>query len=877
MLRQLQRRLGSRIRYKIILPYMLLAALMLVLLGILAFYTIATRLQAQLDLELRDRATNTSLELETIEARLLDEMKVVVGAPADPTRPLSSTADAFAASDTAQLATIARLASDFYQTGRILAFDTSGRVLVDQSSALVRDRSPSLEGQEVLASNPLVQAVLSGKVDEVGDKYASLLQFGGETPYTMFFVIAPVKQQIRGSSEDRIVGALLFAEPLDTIIQQVNQTNRATITAILDGQGRVLSSNAPNNNADMALSAEQLALLNDAAGERSLTSQLELSEQSYQVLYNPLRIRRQIDGFYAVALPRTGIAQTWAESRLAVGVIALLVLCGVIFIGNSITRRITTPLSELASTALEVKSGQLERRSAIQREDEVGTLAGVLNEMTDRLLDLYRTSRQIGAELSIEGVLAQTAAAARRVLPDSQVSALLYAEQEWLFFGPERREVDAPFAPATLGELPVISEREDGAGVWPALHRLRPDAWLALPLRTQQQSIGLLLIGPEDAEASLAAITEPLSAVASMTATALQNAMLYVTMQDEAGRKQAILQSIADGVVVLDSDGRVILANSAATDMLDTAQVLGRTLQQLPLKPLQPGVEIFAENGAPTLYESGERIIRLSAAPVQGLEGRQTGEVLVLHDVTAEREVDRAKTDFIATISHELRTPLTSICGYTDLLLRGLAGPLAAEQTEFLTTIRQQSQSMVDVLQNVIIIASIEAGTMAPHVQSYPAAELVDQALPAVRKAIEAKGVKLQVELQSGLPPVLVDRDHFKIIMVQLLDNARRYTHDGAITVRGKRDEGMVRFEVADTGQGIAAPDQARLFTRFQRGGEQSGLTSKERGAGLGLAIARQLVENLGGRIWVDSAVGQGSTFTFVVPYDNAQPAETAD
>jgi signal transduction histidine kinase len=122
------------------------------------------------------------------------------------------------------------------------------------------------------------------------------------------------------------------------------------------------------------------------------------------------------------------------------------------------------------------------------------------------------------------------------------------------------------------------------------------------------------------------------------------------------------------------------------------------------------------------------------------------------------------------------------------------------------------------------------------------------------------------IEVPLDLPEVLIDRDHMQIVLVQLLDNARRYTSSGSITIQAHKSDDGVQLDIKDTGQGIPVADQGRMFKRFQRGGEQSGLTSKERGVGLGLAIARQLIENSGGRIWFTSAVGEGSTFSIMLP-----------
>ncbi len=868
MLHKLQDKLTSRIRYTIILPYMILAAALLVLLGALSFWIIANNLQDQLNQSLQTSATNTGARLEQIEATILDDLRLATIAPGDPSTGALSTADAFASNDQQQVQEIAKLALDFYKNdiSRVIAIDASGTVIADAAKSEVEQHSPSLVGSGALATNPLVQAVLSGRVDKLGDKYTSLLQFGDQNPYTMLFVIAPVKQTQNGN--ETVVGALIFAQPLDLIVSTLNRQSGASITAVLNGRGEVLVSFPPEAN-EFQLTAQQLESLKSGG---SLSTNIDRGDLAFQVLYNPLRIRRALDGFFAVGLPRSAISDAWQESQVAVALVALLALLSVLAMGARVTRQITRPLGELASTALEVKSGHLERRSDVARNDELGTLASVLNEMTDRLLELYRTSRQLGGELSISGVLEQTELALQRLLPQLSLSALVVQAGNWEAYTPNQQmPISPPFDSSTLGELPSVIDAQQLPDLAAPVRSMEPNAQLILPLRTQQQSIGVLVLAMPEPLADSQPLFEPLTAIASMAATAMNNALLYSTVQDEALRKQAILQSIADGVVVVDTERRVILTNSAAATMLNmtVSDLNSKTFAELPLEPLEAAPELFAQSpdlATPTLYQSGKRILSVSAAPIRTVEGREGGEVLVLHDVTAEREVDRAKTDFIATISHELRTPLTSICGYTDLLLRGFAGALEEEQREFLGTIRQQAQSMVDVLQNVIVIASIEAGTMKPDLQPYQVHSLVQQALATTQKSIEEKKLALNVEVPEDLPLVMVDRDHVKIVLTQLLDNARRYTDSGSVSIQAHQTNDGVQIDIRDTGRGISPEDQKRLFTRFQRGGEQGGLAVRERGAGLGLAIARQLVESQQGRIWVDSSVNEGSTFSVVFP-----------
>ncbi|HYF64582.1 MAG TPA: HAMP domain-containing sensor histidine kinase, partial [Herpetosiphonaceae bacterium] len=297
-----------------------------------------------------------------------------------------------------------------------------------------------------------------------------------------------------------------------------------------------------------------------------------------------------------------------------------------------------------------------------------------------------------------------------------------------------------------------------------------------------------------------------------------------------------------------------------------------RDFADLPLARMSEHAELFGPelSAQGSLYSAYERILRLSQSSISSAAGRLTGDVIVLHDMTAEHAVNRAKTNFIATISHELRTPLTTLVGYTDLLQQGIGGSLSATQAEFLGIMHQQIRSMNDMLQNTILIARIDAGTLTPEVDSYDAATLLGELIGQVRGPIESKGLELKIDIGPNVSTMAVDREYLRIILTQLLNNARQHTSQGSITVAARRGRGVYQMAVRDTGHGIAAEDLPNLFTRFQRGGEQAGLTATERGSGLGLVIVRQLVEQLKGTVHVTSSPGEGTTVAWTVPYVQA-------
>ncbi len=351
---------------------------------------------------------------------------------------------------------------------------------------------------------------------------------------------------------------------------------------------------------------------------------------------------------------------------------------------------------------------------------------------------------------------------------------------------------------------------------------------------------------------------------------------LYGQVQSEASQRAAIVESITDGIVVVDDQGYVKLINRATRRLMSIGDdaPMPEKLSDIPMQKLVEGVPGFGTQRAADLYTLGEYIVRASIAPVIGADSARSGYVCLLQDMTAEVAVDRAKTNFIGTISHELRTPLTVIGLNADLLLRGLAGRLEDEQANSIETIRQHANNMTGLLQNVITVANLDAGATSTDLSPIELARPIDEANWRVQSQIKAKGITLSIHVPADLRPVLADFDHVRQVVYQLLDNARRYTDEGSITVRALDCGDHVRVEVQDTGRGIAPDMQDQIFHRFIRGdGASEGINSAERGIGLGLAICKQLVERQGGEIGVSSVPSQGSTFYFTLRYADDTPS----
>ncbi|HIP87230.1 MAG TPA: GAF domain-containing protein [Anaerolineales bacterium] len=229
------------------------------------------------------------------------------------------------------------------------------------------------------------------------------------------------------------------------------------------------------------------------------------------------------------------------------------------------------------------------------------------------------------------------------------------------------------------------------------------------------------------------------------------------------------------------------------------------------------------------------------------------------------RQANLAKSEFVSLVAHELRTPMTSIRGYADMLLKEMVGPLNDQQKQFLQTIRSNVERMRILVSDLQDISRIETGRLRLEIQPTSLADALREALRTVQGQIEAKGQHLSIQVPGDLPTVQADPSRLAQVMTNLLSNAHKYTPEGGqIEVRAWTDGRFVRCAVSDTGIGISPEDQERLFTKFFRA--DNPIVRDQPGTGLGLCIVKNLVELQGGEIEVESAVGEGTTFTFSIP-----------
>ena len=411
-------------------------------------------------------------------------------------------------------------------------------------------------------------------------------------------------------------------------------------------------------------------------------------------------------------------------------------------------------------------------------------------------------------------------------------------------------------------------------------------AWLTSRLLRPLESLGQATrrIGEGDLEANarvighdeIANLARDFNAMAEHLAQYRRSSLGELLRAQQAS--QAAIDSIPDPVVVFDLGGAVLSANQASETLLDLARV---PAGQSPLSVADPAVRAALERArdhvlgghGPYVPRGFEDAVRVAAAdgdryflpramPLYAGPAGVTGVTVILQDVSRPRRFDELKNDLVATVAHEFRTPLTSLHMAIHLCLEGAAGPVTEREADLLHAARQDCERLQTIVDEILDLARLQAGKVELHRRPLAPAALVSEAVEAQRGAARQRGVTVQTEVLPSLPDVNADPERIQIVLANLLANAVRHAPEGAaIAIRARPVDHGVRFEVADTGPGIAPEHRERVFDKFFRvPGTPKG------GAGLGLSVAKELVEAHGGTIGVESEFGRGATFWFTLP-----------
>ena len=357
---------------------------------------------------------------------------------------------------------------------------------------------------------------------------------------------------------------------------------------------------------------------------------------------------------------------------------------------------------------------------------------------------------------------------------------------------------------------------------------------------------------------------------------------------EQASQRQAILQGIADGVMVFDPDGKVILSNPALSRLIDIPldQINGNSYTKIMDAAQLPDNERLAlietlksidTNGVQTRIHWDEKTLSVNAAPVQDVHAQIIGYVGVFRNFTHEARIEEMKNSFVAMVSHELRTPLNAILGYSEMLRDAYYGPLNDKQVNAADRILNNSRRLLEIVNDLMDKAQIEAGHLNLNIVPFNTAELAEYLHSVMDKVFDDKGLELNIQIAEDIPPQITgDMQRIQQVMVNLVNNAAKFTETGGIQVKiYKVAEMYWAFDVIDSGPGIAAENQKTIFEPFSQLDKTIALTNG--GIGLGLSIVKRLIDLMGGRIFLKSTVGEGSTFSVILPFEPPQKESDVD
>jgi PAS domain S-box-containing protein len=668
--------------------------------------------------------------------------------------------------------------------------------------------------------------------------------------------------------------ALRNAESLAERTRQIRTEGAfSRIAALLSGPISLAGTlDAAARAACEAVGGDFAAVLMPEAGALSVAGAHELPESLRLLRPPPALVEGAADGRVVTAsriLEDERFGGDWRDASFA-SLIAIPVegaAKGLVIVFFATQRTFTADDLELAGHVALATRAALERSRAFESE----RMARALSQQ------LARTGSTLATELDPLAVLEELVEQATALLGADAGSVAVLEGGELVISataGPGVDQAVGVRAASTgwLGgdvvQLRAAVAREDvlrdsaHAGADPVLAQ-GYRAYLGVPLAGGEGALhGVLAVYSSEPRAWREEETEALGALAAHAAVALANAELYQQLALEHEQSIAILSNVADGIVAVDRDSRVVVWNAAAEGItgVPATEALGRTPFEVLRRELES--ETGGTNRLVAIMRRGDEVwLSLSEALMRDPAGAVAGRIFAFRDISAERVVDQMRSDFVSTVSHELRTPLTSIYGFAETLLRSDIGFSDLERETFLRYIASESERLTAIVDALLDVAKLDSGTLEVDLVSTDLGALLNDAVSESGAPALTNGHRFVVDLEDDVPAVRADPDKLRQVVGQLVENAVKYSPAGAVVrVEARTHPDSVEITVADEGSGIPESQIDRIFDKFYRG------SAVEPGTGLGLFIAQGLISAMGGKIWVRSEEGGGSRFTFALP-----------
>mgnify|MGYP001052749404 CR=1 FL=1 len=551
-------------------------------------------------------------------------------------------------------------------------------------------------------------------------------------------------------------------------------------------------------------------------------------------------------------------------------------------------QRLTATLGQLLQAADRIAEGQLEHPVNVSGDDEIGRLGHTLEQMRVRLRSrlnelerLLSVSQHVSSNLELFRAMPPILSSALDATGAMGVRIVLRSSN-----GEDRQQAyaagEAASAMALLDAQLLDLVEQQGtiviSQIWRAAGSLdttnllpRIRALVALPLRSEISFHGILWLSYNHEHVFEEAEMTFLSTLAGQAAVAITNARLFAKAEEGRRKLEAVLESTADGMIVVDNQGRVVLMNPSAERYLKLQHeaVLGRKVSEVVAIP-QLAAQL-ADLREPTstleIAESDGKTLLATVSTIVGQNGTIGGRVAVLRDVTALKALDNLKNTFLDAVAHNLRSPLTFMKGYLTML--PLEGPVNERQREAIGKIEGGIKSIEQLSQRLIYLSSLTFSSKAEiELKLIDVSALIEEIYQQQLEQAKEKGVTLCLQIPDDTPPLVADRMLYSMAVMNLIENAVKYTQRGGqVTVSVYVEEGdKLTVAVADTGIGIRAEDQVRLFEPFYRVPQRNGEPERPRGHGLGLALVKAIAKAHKGTVRFESTFGSGSTFYLTLP-----------
>jgi PAS domain S-box-containing protein len=715
-----------------------------------------------------------------------------------------------------------------------------------------------------------------------------------------------------------LVGANIRLESLSQTLTAViseHQTEEGLQVTILDSADQIIA--YPDSGFLLQPAAEIIPSEYHVNFNGESHSQILDAPDGVERLYTHAPVS-EIDWEVVVSRPTSAAFATQIILRRIVLIAAATFLLIGLFFWATLTIRVIRPIERLAPISEAIGLNQPISQADQQhlylesnRSDQIGHLIRSILHMKDSIAErlkeqatLLETSTAVVSTLDPETVLNRILEQMGRLLSIQMYAVIALDEKNGSFrirasrglsrqftqqLSIQPTEPDSVTMRALHSREPIqVSDTETDPSYTIRRQRARAEGYraiLAVPLNTQYAPPTALLVFYPTPHVFTKNEIQLLTSFANHAAMAIENALLYersdMRLREQTQRLEALVQSLHDGLILGDLNGTVIYANKRIGELagLSTKNLAGMHMDQILARIVASSPDSSSKKSSlqKVLNQKGERMLeishtrtdrlthlRLEVFNVNDEEGTPIGRGIFFHDITADRELDRMKTSLVSTVSHELRTPLAAIKGYASTLLAEDVEWDRASQHEFLTIILDESDRLTNLVNNLLDLSRIEAGSLKLSHEKCDIREMIDRAAKHAR--LDPIN-RFEVQVEARLPMLYADPLRLESILRNLIENAVKYGGlNSRIKVEVCRGNNEFLFRVKDDGPGIPKGESQRIFDSFYR--VDDSLARLTSGAGLGLAICQGLVRAHGGRIWVE-AQDTGACIAFTIPMKN--------